>query len=123
MEPTQGNLTDVSGLLTDKDMRDCIAACTESAQACNSLISYCLQSEGRHAEAAHVSVVMDCAEICQITASFLGRSSSLRPELTELCALACDRCAESCEESRDDQAMAECARRCRRCAELCRAIA
>jgi hypothetical protein len=79
---------------------------------------------GRHAEAAHVRLLLDCAQICQTSADFMLRGSSYHARTCETCAEVCLACAENCERiGPDDDMMKKCAEVCRRCAASCRQMA
>ncbi|MFP2926287.1 four-helix bundle copper-binding protein [Pyxidicoccus sp. 3LG] len=101
-------------------MRQCIQNCLECHRVCVETLAYCLQKGGRHAEAKHVRLMMDCAEICQTSANFMLRGSELHTRTCFACAEVCERCAESCAAMGDDAMMKACAELCRRCAESCR---
>jgi hypothetical protein len=105
------------------EVEACIRACRDCAQTCLETVRYCLQQGGRHAEAGHLTLLLDCAQLCQTTADFMARGSEFDRVLCGACAEVCDRCAESCERFGDDQQMRACAEACRRCAESCRAMA
>ena len=78
---------------------------------------------GPHVEAAHLRLLLDCAEICQTSADFMLRGSELHGQVCGVCADVCDRCAQSCAQFGDDQQMQACAEECRKCAESCRKMA
>jgi hypothetical protein len=83
-----------------------------------------LDKGGDHARTEHVTLLLDCAEICQTAANFMLRNSELHSRVCALCAEVCDRCAEDCEKlAADDDMMRQCAQACRRCAEACREMA
>ena len=84
---------------------------------------HCLQMGGRHAEAGHLQLLLDCAEICQTSANFMTRGSELHNRTCAVCAEICERCAEDCEQFGDEALMKACAETCRRCAESCRQMA
>jgi hypothetical protein len=90
---------------------------------CLLTIPYCLQHGGQHAEAAHIRLLLDCAEICQTSANFMLRGSDLHSRICAVCAEICDRCAQDCERFEGDQQMQACAQACHRCAESCRQMA
>jgi hypothetical protein len=87
-------------------------------------IAYCLQMGGKHAEASHIRLLMDCAEICATSANYMLRGSDLHTRTCAVCAKACELWAADCErvDSSDGQ-MQRCADMCRRCAESCRRMA
>jgi len=106
-----------------QDMQQCIQNCQDCHDICLETVAYCLTKGGKHAEAAHIRLLLDCAEICQTSANFMVRGSSLHPQTCGVCAEVCERCAEDCERFGDDATMRECADMCRRCAESCRKMA
>lgn len=105
------------------DMRRCIDVCLECHRACLEMVLHCLQVGGAHADAPHIRLLMDCAEICQTSANFMLRDSELHGETCAACADVCERCARDCEQFGDDPMMRACVEICRRCAESCRKMA
>ena len=106
-----------------EEMQRCIQHCLDCHSICSETISYCLGHGGRHVEAAHIRLLLDCAEICQTSANFMLRASDLHGRTCEVCAEVCERCAQDCEQFGDDAAMQACAEMCRQCAESCRRMA
>jgi hypothetical protein len=106
-----------------REMRQCITDCLDCAATCWETLRHCLELGGAHAAAAHITAMIDCAEICLSSAAYMARSSALSARLCEVCAEACDRCAEECERFPDDESMRRCAEICRRTAESCRRMA
>lgn len=104
-------------------MQECIDNCTTCHRVCVETASYCLEQGGRHAEASHVRLLLDCAEICQTSANFMLRGSELHAYTCGACAEICARCADACERMGDDEQMRRCAEVCRRCADSCRGMA
>lgn len=103
--------------------QECITNCRDCHQICLETITYCLQQGGRHAEAAHIRLLLDCAEICQTSANFMLRGSELHTRTCAVCAEVCARCAQDCARMGNDSQMQACAEACRRCAESCRRMA
>lgn len=102
------------------DMQACIIACSHCHQICLQMgMNHCLESGGKHVEANHFRLLMNCAEICQTSANFL-LSGSLQYSLCEVCAEICEACAADCERIGE---MDECVHACRNCAETCRQMA
>lgn len=95
---------------------------TECHDICLQTVSHCLEKGGDHARAEHITLLLDCAEICQTAANFMLRNSELHGRTCGVCAEVCQRCAEDCERFSDDRTMQQCAQICRRCAEACRAM-
>jgi hypothetical protein len=103
-------------------LQECIVECDSCHDVCLEAIGYCLTAGGRCAEPSRVTVLMDCAEICQTAADFMLRGSSQHASICRVCADICDACAASCA-SLADAEMKACAEACRRCAAACRAMA
>lgn len=106
-----------------EEMRRCIEECSTCHDVCLATVTHCLQMGGEHAEASHMRLLLDCAQICDTSADFMLRGSELHGETCRACAVVCERCAEACERFNDDEIMAACAEACRRCAESCRQMA
>ena len=107
----------------DHEMLRCIEQCSTCHQTCLATVTHCLEMGGDHAEASHIRLLLDCAQICQTSADFMLRRSPLHTATCHVCAAICERCAEDCARFRDDEVMAACAEACRRCAESCRQMA
>lgn len=105
------------------EMQQCIQNCTSCAQICLETISYCLRKGGQHAEADHIRLLLDCVEICQTCTNFMVRGSELHRLTCGVCSEICRRCAESCEQMKEDEQMIACAEACRRCADSCKRMA
>lgn len=72
----------------------CIDECYDCAKSCNATVPYCLEKGGRHADAHHIALMLDCAATCETAAQSMSRNSSVH---RQECADACRKCAESCE--------------------------
>ena len=77
------------------EMQQCIQNCMECHRICLETVPHCLQMGGKHAEAAHIRLLLDCAEICQTSANFMIRGSDLHTRTCAVCAEVCERCAEA----------------------------
>ncbi len=104
-------------------LRHCIDACVRCHEVCLSTLPYCLGQGGHHTSLAHITILYDCATICQMTADFMLRASDEHARICALCAVLCERCAEDCERFSDDDVMRACAEECRKCAESCERMA
>ncbi len=93
---------------------------------CSSIIQetlmYCLQQGGRHADARHISLLMDTAEFCKTGTSVLFHSSPVSQRVVGVIAEVCQECATSCEQFGDDSQMRACYDACLRAANSCRRI-
>lgn len=81
-------------------MRQCAEECLNCHAVCASTLAYCISKGGEHLEPAHLRSLMDCAEICRTSASFLLRGSEQHSTTCNACVVICERCAESCEKMR-----------------------
>jgi hypothetical protein len=105
---------------TTSEMQECIDNCTGCHATCLETVTHRLKKGGRHAEADHIRLLLDCAQICATSADFMLRGSDLHTATCRACAEVCARCAEDCERLADDDIMRRCAEECRACAESCR---
>lgn len=105
------------------EMQQCIQNCLDCHRICVETAAHCLQVGGTHAEASHITTLLDCAEICQTSANFMLRGSMFHGRTCGVCADVCERCAQECALMTDDAQMQACAEACRRCAESCRQMA
>lgn len=103
-------------------METCIAACLACQRACLEGIVTCLKKGGRHADPAHIQLLVDCAEVCALSVNFMIRGAQHHMKVCALCADICEACAASCAALGSDAGMAACAEACRRCAESCKAM-
>ncbi len=120
-------MLDTESRQMSEQLQQCIRLCEECHNICLETVSYCLQMGSQmsalHIEPGHMTLLMDCAEICQTSANFMLRASRQHPRTCAVCAEICDLCARSCEQFADDAQMRACADACRRCAESCRQMA
>ena len=97
---------------------NCIAECLACHQTClRTAAQPGLDLGGKHTEARHFRLMLDCSHICQTTADFLLRGSEMCEIICATCALVCEACACSCEQTGD---LEECVWAARRCARACR---
>ncbi len=109
--------------MLSREMEQCVDLCLECHHICIETITHCLQKGGKHADPKPIQLLRDCAEICRTSADFMLHGSDLHPSTCAVCAEACQRYAESCEQMADDEMMKACADICRRCAESCQQMA
>lgn len=107
------------------DMQQCIENCLSCHAICLEMVSHCLKQGGPHAEANHIRMLLDCAEICQTSANFMINGSPFHSDTCGLCAKICTECAEECSrpEFAGDKHMQTCVEMCRRCAATCQEMA
>lgn len=115
-------MTTSAGRRLSQGMEQCIQECLDCHHICLETVAYCLQQGGRHADAAHIRVLLDCAEICQTAANFMCSGSGFAARLCLLCADVTECCAEVLELLSDDTTLTACADACRRCAASCQRV-
>lgn len=103
----------------DEKTQICIKACLECYKMCIEMSRHCLRMGGKHADAEHIQLLEDCANICRTSAEMMLRQSPYQTDICTLCAKVCEDCAVDCERF-DDEFMKQCAEVCRRCAESCK---
>jgi hypothetical protein len=104
------------------DLEQCIEECTNCHQVCLDAAAQCLRMGGPHSEPGHITLLLDCAQICQTSADFMLRGSELHARSCAVCAEVCERCADDCARF-EDEMMQSCADACRTCADMCREMA
>lgn len=109
--------------LIDPEVRRCIDECVRCHEVCSSTIPYCLEQGGPYAAVEHITLMLDCASICQTSADFMLRGSDEHARLCAVCATICQRCAEDCDRFAGDDVMQACAVSCRQCADSCEHMA
>lgn len=106
-----------------QNVRQCIEDCLQCYQVCTETSAMCLEMGGKHADPGHLTTMHDCAEICDMAAGFMSRSSEFGSTLCGVCAEICRRCSESCRElAADGEFMQRCADVCEHCAQSCEAM-
>ena len=107
--------------MNDTNMQACIDACSHCHETClHTAMTHCLVVGGKHVEASHFRLMINCAEICQASTNFMLSGSAFHQKVCAVCAEICDACAKSCEEI---GGMEDCVKACRECAESCRKMA
>ena len=101
------------------EMQQCIDACTRCHASCLETAHHCLHLGGKHADAHHITLLQDCAEVCQTSANFMHRGSEHSGHVCAACAMVCRACEKACRGMGDDEMMRNCAEACARCAESC----
>ncbi|RYX85110.1 four-helix bundle copper-binding protein [bacterium] len=103
------------------EMQQCIENCQKCHATCLSMsVNHCLVVGGAHVAPDHFRLMMDCAQICAVSADFMLRGSKHHPHVCAECADVCEDCAKSCEQL---DGMEECVEACRVCVESCKAMA
>lgn len=106
------------------EMQQCIQNCMECHRICTEMVSHCLSLGGQHAESPHITLLLDCANICATSADFMIRGSQYHGRTCGVCAEVCAACADDCERiAGGDEMMMRCVEVCRRCADSCKQMA
>lgn len=95
-----------------------VAACQA---ACNHCYDACLKEDDVDMMRECIRTDNDCSYICGMVLDFAHKDSPLFNDIVELCAKACEACAEECEKHDHHEHCLACAKACRECAEACRA--
>lgn len=104
------------------DMQQCIQNCRDCHRICMLTLTHWL-GKGSD-QGPHVRLLLDCAEICQVSANFMLRSSDQHVYTCAVCAQVCERCARECERlGAGDEEMRLCGEMCQRCADSCHYMA
>jgi hypothetical protein len=99
------------------EAKACIDACSACHDVCMETTAW-LRMQGPGDE-GQIGGLLDCAELCRLTANFLMRDSPLHSMACFLCADACRHAARDCERFDEDR-MRKTAEACRRTADHCR---
>ncbi|KCZ70685.1 hypothetical protein ANME2D_02708 [Candidatus Methanoperedens nitroreducens] len=102
-----------------------VQRCIDECLTCHSIlletaVEHCLRMGGKHAAQDHMRMMLDCSDICRVSADFMLRGSKFSARICDICAQINDRCAESCDQFVGDDKMMACSDQCRRTADSCR---
>ena len=107
--------------MTNDAMQQCIETCQQCHRTClQTAMTHCLTMGGKHVEAQHFRLMVNCAEICQTSANFMASGSKFHQRVCAVCREICAACAKSCEQV---GGMDGCVKACKQCAESCRKMA
>lgn len=102
-------------------IEDCMVKLLRCHNICLGMaMTHCLEKGGEHARPQHLRLMLDCADICAVTADFLARKSQFHTQSCAFCADICDTCAADCAQIGQ---MEESEEACRAAAEACRIAA
>ncbi len=112
--------------MEEKDLKqkanDMLASLAECHEMCIVAMLHSLDEGGYFAEKDHITMLMDCAEICHEASDFYLRDSSFAGDMLDLCASVCEDCSKHCAVFFEDQIMDQCSEVCDNCAKACRAM-
>lgn len=104
-------------------MQECIEECLNCHAVCTMTAQHCLVKGGDHADVNVVGVLLDCAELCQVSANFMLRGSPFHAVTCAACAELCRACEEVCRAVSGDEQMDHCADVCASCGDACEQMA
>ena len=120
-QPASSSMPPMAGMAAGTmSLQTCVESCWRSHVMCLETERYCLEKGGMHVMLTHMTLLADCAEMCEKTANSLLRRSPQHGAICIACAQLCDACAQECELMKEDERMLLCARTCRDCANHCR---
>lgn len=70
---------------------DCITSCEKCRAACIRAVTQSLELGGEYARREHIRLLLDCAEICQVSVNFLLRGSPSAGYFCSIGGRLCDR--------------------------------
>jgi hypothetical protein len=105
------------------EMDECIEACLQCHVVSTMTAQYCLTQGGDLAAVNQIGLLLDCAQIAQVSADFMIRGSPFHTSTCRACAEVCRACAEACRQHPDDEYLTQCAEVCETCAESCEQMA
>lgn len=108
---------------TYDQMLQCAEACLRCRKSCLDALHHLMEQTDGFKDPALVRMLTDCSEACLTGANFLQRGSQLYGYATRAVAEIGQICAQWCERSPQDTALAECARQCRSTVAACRRMA
>jgi hypothetical protein len=74
------------------ELQHCIEECLNCHAVCTMTAQYCLTEGGEHADVNMIGVLLDCAEICQVSANFMLRGELHAAGLAAPCGHLCGLC-------------------------------
>lgn len=92
---------------------------SQCAVVCNHCATACLEEKDVKMLTTCIKLDLDCAAVCQLTATLVARHSDHAEHLLRECAEICNACADECEKHAHMDHCRECAEVCRSCAEIC----
>lgn len=107
--------------IVETKVEACIDACIKCAQACNKCFKACLEKDNINDMKEALALLVDCAEICYVTASYLSKDDIFSEDICKACAELCEKCAETCQAYEDLHCQAS-VKVCRHCAAVCRSM-
>jgi hypothetical protein len=102
-------------------LQSCINACIICAKACNKCFKECLEKDNINELKEALSILVDCAEICYVTAVYMSKDDTFSEELSSSCAELCEKCASICEHY-ENLPCQDSVESCKQCAVACKEL-
>jgi hypothetical protein len=120
MGPRTGtNPASANGKSGQADVQSCIDTCLRSQREAIMTLTYLRDMGGAHIDPVRIRSLLDCADVCQVAATFMMRGSHRHVELCAVAARICRDCADLCDGTNDHQ-LRKCVEACRTCEATCR---
>ena len=105
-------------------LAECIEACFDCAQACSACADACLGEEQAQTLARCIRLNLNCADVCDATGRVLSRQATFEPEMVhpalEATIQAVRLCGDECDQHAEHHEHCKvCAEACRRCENSC----
>jgi hypothetical protein len=110
-------MPDTGNSMEQVEMQECIQNCLKCHRVCTETANKHKRAGNEHAQ--HVTMLLDCAEMCLTTAHFMQHDSPLFGHVCRVSALVSTHCAGECDLMGDT----DCANACRNCAWSCEQMA
>ncbi|MCP1574252.1 uncharacterized protein YggL (DUF469 family) [Herbaspirillum rubrisubalbicans] len=104
---------------SSSSMLTCMQACQQCHDTCRKAAFGISPAAAQELAADDVRLLVECAELCQLSANWQLAGSQYCRQICAVCAQVCRQCQDRCS---DDAGLQECATACRRCAESCEAM-
>ncbi len=82
--------------MAHEQFQSCIDECYSCAAACDHCAASCLFEQDVQKMAKCIRLDLDCAQMCRLAASYMGRGSEFASPVCNACAEICDACGEEC---------------------------
>jgi hypothetical protein len=110
------------GILETNKHQTCIDACKKCTQTCYECFHACLNEPDLNARKNCVSMLIECAIMCQMSVTMMSMNGQYSKEHCSLCYKICVSCAKECKKFKDEHCQ-DCAQVCNDCADECRKMA
>ncbi len=108
-------MQDTGDSMIQVEMQECIQDCLDCHRVCMDTAESYRQAGNDQAQMQHITMLLDCAEMCLTTAHFMQHNSPLYGYICQACAQVSTHCAGECDLKGDTDT----ANACRKCAWSC----